>query len=97
MVSFSCIRDCYFRPRCVFAVTYPDHGPYKLRWADSRVLANSYNRVAGHHSCENEVLLTDILKEEWGFQGFVQSDFFAAHSTVASAEAGMDLEMPNDT
>lgn len=54
----------------------------------------SYNSVRGAFSCENPWLLGDVLKGEWGFRGFVQSDFFAARSTVASANAGMDLEMP---
>jgi beta-glucosidase len=54
----------------------------------------SYNSVNGAFSCENEEILTNILKGEWGFQGFVQSDFWAMKSTVESANAGMDLEMP---
>jgi beta-glucosidase len=54
----------------------------------------SYNSVNGAFSCQNEELLTRILKEEWGFRGFVQSDFFAMKSTAESANAGMDLEMP---
>jgi len=52
----------------------------------------SYNRVNGPHSCENDVILNQILKGEWGFNGFVQSDFGA--SKAGSALAGMDLEMP---
>lgn len=55
----------------------------------------SYNKVAGLHSCENPDLLTGILKDEWRFPGFVQSDFFATHTAAASANAGLDLEMPN--
>ena len=54
----------------------------------------SYNSVNGAFSCENEEILTRILKEEWGFRGFVQSDFWAMKSTVKSANAGLDLEMP---
>ena len=54
----------------------------------------AYNSVNGAFSCENEELLTTVLKEEWGFRGFVQSDFFAMKSTVKAANAGMDLEMP---
>jgi len=55
----------------------------------------SYNLLNGAHSCENSHLLNDILKGDWDFAGFVQSDFFAARSTVGSALAGMDLEMPS--
>ncbi|WP_433894333.1 glycoside hydrolase family 3 C-terminal domain-containing protein [Streptomyces sp. CA-111067] len=54
----------------------------------------AYNRVNGPYNCENDHLLQNVLRGQWAFDGFVQSDFGAAHSTVASAEAGMDLEMP---
>ena len=47
-----------------------------------------------HVRLQNDPLLKDILRGQWGFDGFVQSDFGAAHSTVASAQADMDLEMP---
>ena len=54
----------------------------------------AYPRVNGAYACENEVLLLDILREEWGFRGFVMSDFGATHSADAAALAGLDLEMP---
>ena len=54
----------------------------------------AYNQVNGSYMCENNTLLNHILKQEWGFTGFVTSDFGATHSTVASANAGLDLEMP---
>lgn len=54
----------------------------------------AYNKVNGHYCCENDYLLNQVLKGDWGFQGFVTSDFGAVHSTVPSAEAGLDLEMP---
>ena len=54
----------------------------------------AYNQVNGAYACENPHLLTDILKRDWGFRGFVVSDWFANHSTVESANAGLDLEMP---
>lgn len=54
----------------------------------------AYPKVNGTYDCENPYLLTTVLRDQWGFQGFVQSDFGAAHSTVPSALAGMDLEMP---
>jgi beta-glucosidase len=54
----------------------------------------AYNRVNGSYMCENDRLLNRILKQEWGFTGFVTSDFGATHSTVASANAGLDVEMP---
>ncbi len=54
----------------------------------------AYNKVNGAYNCENEPLLRGVLREQWGFPGFVQSDFGATHSTEASVRAGMDLEMP---
>jgi beta-glucosidase len=65
-----------------------------VREAEVASVMCSYNSVNGAHSCENEEILTNILKGDWGFPGFVQSDFFAMRSTVQSANAGMDLEMP---
>lgn len=56
----------------------------------------SYNRVNGTYACENAHLLRDILKDEWGFKGFVESDWIAAvRSTVPSVLAGLDMEMPS--
>jgi beta-glucosidase len=54
----------------------------------------AYNQINGTFMCENNYLLNQVLKQEWGFSGFVTSDFGATHSTVASANAGLDLEMP---
>jgi len=56
----------------------------------------SYNLVNGTWSCENSHLLSDILKGDWGFPGFVMSDWWAMHSTVAAALAGIDQEQPDD-
>jgi beta-glucosidase len=55
---------------------------------------SSYNKVNGLWSSENAGLLTEVLKKQWGFQGAVVSDWGAVHSTVATANAGCDLEMP---
>lgn len=57
-------------------------------------LMGAYNKVNGTYCCENGLLLDQILKKDWGFNGFVTSDFGAVHSTVPSALAGLDLEMP---
>jgi beta-glucosidase len=55
----------------------------------------AYNRVNGVYCCEDPFLLTQILRNEWGFKGFVLSDWSGTRSTAASANAGLDLEMPN--
>lgn len=56
---------------------------------------SAYNLVNGTYCAENEPLLGDILKDEWGFAGFVVSDFvWGTHNTIPSAVAGLDVEMP---
>ena len=65
-----------------------------VREADVASVMGAYNKVNGVHACEHPELLRRILKEEWGFRGFVVSDWFATQSTVASARDGLDLEMP---
>ncbi|HEY4021303.1 MAG TPA: glycoside hydrolase family 3 C-terminal domain-containing protein [Pseudonocardiaceae bacterium] len=54
----------------------------------------AYPKVNGMFSCENNELLTTDLRNDWGFRGFVTSDFGATHSTAPSINAGMNLEMP---
>ena len=54
----------------------------------------SYNRINGVHSAQNRWLLTDVLRDEWGFEGIVMSDWGADHDRVASLNAGLNLEMP---
>ena len=52
----------------------------------------SYNRLNGDYACENNLLLNDILKHDWNFQGIVQSDWGATHSTVKAINSGLDEE-----
>ncbi len=55
----------------------------------------SYNRINGTYSSDNKYLLTDILRNEWGFEGLVVSDWNAVNDRVQGIVAGMDLEMPS--
>ncbi|WP_323121230.1 glycoside hydrolase family 3 C-terminal domain-containing protein [Burkholderia alba] len=52
----------------------------------------SYNRLNGDYACENAHLLNDVLKNDWGFEGQVQSDWGATHSTAKAINAGLDEE-----
>ena len=52
----------------------------------------SYNSVNGKFACENPTLLTDILRHQWGFRGFVVSDYGANHSAGPALQAGLDIE-----
>ena len=54
----------------------------------------SYSTINGQYACENNYLLSNVLKQQWHFPGFVTSDWGATHSTVPSALAGLDMEMP---
>ena len=53
----------------------------------------SFQKINGEYACENKHLLTDILKGEWGFQGFIQSDYNAIVHGLPAAQAGADLDM----
>jgi beta-glucosidase len=62
--------------------------------ADAWTVMSAYNKINGRYCAENSALLTDILKKEFGFKGFVISDWGSTYSTAATVNAGMDLEMP---
>ncbi|WP_210571044.1 beta-glucosidase [Streptomyces sp. GESEQ-4] len=64
--------------------------------AGTGAVMGAYNKVNGTYACENKALLTDILRTRWGFDGWVMTDWRAAHSTAKSLTAGLDMEMPGD-
>ena len=68
--------------------------PFEMAVKESGVgsVMCAYNKVNGVYACENAHLLNDILKSEWGFKGWVISDWGATHSTVQAANAGLDQE-----
>lgn len=63
--------------------------------ADIAAIMSAYNRIRGVYATEYRYTLTTILREEWGFEGYVQSDFWSCRSAAASMNAGMDHEMPD--
>ncbi len=71
--------------------------PHFKKVVDSGVasIMSAYNRVNGTYCGENKKLLTDILRDQWGFEGFVVSDFvWGVHEAEGGLKAGMDIEMP---
>ncbi len=56
----------------------------------------SYNAINGDYACQNKYTLTDVLKKDWAFKGFVVSDWGGTHSTVKASAAGLDNEQPMD-
>ena len=78
------IREIYF-PAFEMAV----------KEADPWTVMCSYNRINGVYASEDPWLLTDVLRKEWGFRGYVMSDWGAVSDRVAGVAAGLDLEMPS--
>ncbi|MGA2020694.1 MAG: glycoside hydrolase family 3 C-terminal domain-containing protein [Candidatus Sulfotelmatobacter sp.] len=67
-----------------------------LRESGAAAVMCAYNRVNGDYSCENSYLLTDVLKKDWRFKGFVLSDWQGTHSTAKASAAGLDHEEPGE-
>lgn len=83
LVSERALNEIYF-PAFKAAVTE----------ADVLCVMSAYNKVNQYFSSENDYLLIDKLKKEWGFKGLVMSDWGAVHSSLPTAKGGCDLEMP---
>lgn len=80
------LREVYLRP---FEAAIKEAGT----WA----IMGSYNKINGTYAAENHWLLTEILRNEWGYDGIVMSDWFGSRSTAPTINAGLDLEMPGPT
>jgi beta-glucosidase len=66
-----------------------------LEKGDPGAIMCAYNRYKNVYACENPYLLTDVLRNDWGYQGFVLSDWGAVHSTKQAVMAGLDQESSN--
>ncbi|MGN1023366.1 MAG: glycoside hydrolase family 3 C-terminal domain-containing protein, partial [Lachnospiraceae bacterium] len=85
-VSERALREIYF-PAFETAV----------RIAGPKAVMCSYNKINGTYASENAWLLSKVLRSDWGFQGFVLSDWGAVNDRVQGVRAGLDLEMPGNT
>ena len=65
-----------------------------VKESQPKTMMCSYNKINGTYSAENKKLLTDILRDEWGFKGYVMTDWGAVADRAKGIEAGLDLEMP---
>jgi beta-glucosidase len=77
------LRELYLRP---FERTVKEAGAWGIM--------SAYNRLESEFCAQNRRLLTGILRDEWGFDGFVVSDWYGVHDAVGAANAGLSLEMP---
>jgi beta-glucosidase len=71
--------------------------PFEMLVKDAAIAAimSAYNRIRGVYATEYRYTLTEVLRHEWGFEGYVQSDFWSCRSAAPSLNAGMDHEMPD--
>jgi beta-glucosidase len=80
------LREVYLRP---FEAAVKD--------ANAWGVMSSYNKLNGTYTAENKWLLTDVLRDDWGFDGAVMSDWFGSRTTAPTVNAGLDIEMPGPT
>jgi beta-glucosidase len=71
---------------------YLPHFEAAVKEANVASVMCAYNRLRGQYACENEYLLEHVLKEEWGFKGYVLADYGANHNTGAALANGLDFE-----
>ncbi|KAK4552012.1 beta-glucosidase [Recurvomyces mirabilis] len=86
IVTERALREIYLMP---FQIAVRDSNP--------RLFMTSYNQLNGTHVSENEHVLADVLRGEWGWKGAIMSDWFGTYSTHSAINAGLDLEMPGPT
>ncbi|KIW05918.1 uncharacterized protein PV09_03111 [Verruconis gallopava] len=83
IVTDRALREIYLLP---FQITIRESAP--------RALMTAYNKINGTHASERREYIQHILREEWGWEGLVMSDWYGTYSTAEAINAGLDLEMP---
>ncbi|OQA77657.1 MAG: Thermostable beta-glucosidase B [Tenericutes bacterium ADurb.Bin239] len=86
IVDERALREIYFR-----------HFEHIVKTTKPQSVMCAYNKINGEYCCENNWLLNDVLRKEWGFEGLVMSDWGATHDRVKGIKSGLDLEMPGGT
>jgi beta-glucosidase len=69
---------------------------FAIEASDPHSVMCAYNRVNGDYACENDFLLNKVLKQDWGYKGYVMSDWGATHSSAKAINAGLDQESAGD-
>ena len=69
---------------------------FAIEQSDPHSVMCAYNRFNGTYACENDWLLNTVLKKDWGYKGYVMSDWGAAHTSAKAANAGLDQESAGD-
>ncbi len=65
-----------------------------VKLGDTAVIMSAFNAVNGDFASESKFLITQVLRQDWGFPGFVESDFLGIHDGVKAVQAGTDIDMP---
>ena len=86
MVDQRALREIYLR-----------QFEYIVKNAHPETVMCAYNKINGVHCSENNWLLNEVLRKEWGFKGLVMSDWGTTHDRILGVKSGLDLEMPGDT
>ena len=88
--------DVYLSDRALHEIYLP---AFKMAVKDGRAwtVMGAYNKFRGQHACHNDILLNKILKNDWGFDGVVVTDWGGAHDTYEAAVFGLDIEMGSYT
>ena len=86
IVDMRALREIYLR-----------HFEYIVKETKPETLMAAYNKINGTHCSENNWLLNEVLRKEWGFKGLVMSDWGTTHDRILGVKSGLDLEMPGDT